>query len=357
MQISANDWLKYIRKLSAIDGKAANLMQSWMVANGLGDTGAMISYAHALSTKYGEAAASLACEMYDAVAAAQGASVAAAEPAATATYQETARAVMGTLKNQRNTVPDTVGRLVKQAGADTTLKNAARDGAQFAWVPHGDTCAFCMMLASRGWQRMSKKALRGGHAEHIHAHCDCTYAIRFGDSGGVEGYDPDRYLDAYENAEGATWQDKVNAMRREQYAEHKDAINAQKRAAYAASKEGLSGSRDGGIIKKKTAAMPASIEIQISDKQFGKKVGKHAVDFGLNPSKEADRAQFRKIINEIYSTADEVRVGNWRGQDGDVLFYIKGEDVLVMRENGAYITTLRGGVNNARVKNARKRSV
>ena len=231
MKISARDWLQYIRKLSAIDGKAATLMQSWMVANGLGDTDAMISYAHAPSTK------SLACEMYDAVAAAQGVAVSPAEPAATATYQETARAVMGTLKNQRNTVPDTVGRLVKQAGADTTLQNAVRDGAQFAWVPHGDTCAFCMMLASNGWQYMSKKALRGGHAEHIHPHCDCTYAIRFGDSGGVEGYDPDRYLELYENADGATWQDKVNSMRRDQYAENKDAINAQKRAAYAARQE------------------------------------------------------------------------------------------------------------------------
>ena len=238
MKLSASDWLRYIRRLSAINEKAAKLMQSWMVVNGLGDTNALINYAFSLSTKYGEAAASLACEMYDAVAASQGATVAAAEPAATATYQETALAVMGTLKNQRNTVPDTVGRLVKQAGADTTLQNAARDGAQFAWVPHGgETCAFCMMLASRGWQRQSRKALQGGHAEHIHSHCQCEYAIRFGDSGGVEGYDPDRYLDAYKNADGATWEDKVNAMRREQYAENKDAINAQKRAAYAARKE------------------------------------------------------------------------------------------------------------------------
>ena len=46
-----------------------------------------------------------------------------------------------------------VSRLVKRAGADTTLKNAQRDGAEFAWVPHGDSCAFCLTLASRGWQR------------------------------------------------------------------------------------------------------------------------------------------------------------------------------------------------------------
>lgn len=237
MKISANDWLKYIRKLSAINAAAAKRMQSWMVANGLGNAEEMIAYAHALTTRYGEAAASLACEMYDTVAAAHGVAVAPAEPAATATYQETAKAVMGALKNQRTTVQGTVGRLVKQAEADTTLKNAARDGAQFAWVPHGDTCAFCTMLASNGWQYMSKKALRGGHAEHIHPHCDCTYAIRFGDSGGVEGYDPDVYLETYENADGATWQDKVNSMRREQYAADPEKYLAPKRAAYAARQE------------------------------------------------------------------------------------------------------------------------
>lgn len=241
MKLSVLDWKRYIEKLTRINQAAANKMNDWMLSRmvkvGFGTSEDMIAYAYGLATKYGEAAAALACEMYDAVAAAQGVSVPLAEPAATATYSETAKAVRGTLSNQRNSVPDTVGRLVKQAGADTTLKNAARDGAQFAWIPNGDTCAFCMMLASNGWQYMSKDALRNGHAEHIHPHCDCEYAIRFSGSGGVEGYDPDRYLDAYNDADGATWQDKVNAMRREQYAENKDAINAQKRAAYAARKE------------------------------------------------------------------------------------------------------------------------
>lgn len=75
-----------------------------------------------------------------------------------------------------------------------------RNGAEFAWVPHGDTCAFCTMLASRGWQRASKKALKNGHAEHIHAHCDCEYAVRFGRESSVKGYDPDEYLRRYRAA-------------------------------------------------------------------------------------------------------------------------------------------------------------
>ena len=54
------------------------------------------------------------------------------------------------------------------------LKNAVRDGAEWAWVPHGDTCPFCITLASNGWQKASRKVLKGGHAEHIHANCDCA---------------------------------------------------------------------------------------------------------------------------------------------------------------------------------------
>ena len=47
-----------------------------------------------------------------------------------------------------------VSRLVKRAGADTTPHNAVRDGAEWAWVPHGDACPFCRMLAYNGWLRV-----------------------------------------------------------------------------------------------------------------------------------------------------------------------------------------------------------
>lgn len=104
--------------------------------------------------------------------------------------------------------------MTKQVGADTTLKNALRDGAQFAWIPSGDTCAFCITLASRGWQNVSKKTLRNGHAEHIHAHCDCQYAVRFDKNSNVEGYDPDKYLDMYYSAEGKNPKEKINSLRR-----------------------------------------------------------------------------------------------------------------------------------------------
>ena len=71
--------------------------------------------------------------------------------------------------------------------------------------------------------------LKNGHAEHIHTHCDCEYAVRFDDESGVRGYDPDAYYRRYRAAEGDTWQEKLNSMRREQYAANPDKYRAQQR--------------------------------------------------------------------------------------------------------------------------------
>lgn len=240
MTITRSVWSKYIASLRKVNDEAARLAIRYLETH---DTvtqagiDALIEYCYGLATKYGEAAAELAAQMYDALALATGASVAPAVPAATATMQETAKAVVGTMKTGNNEiVSSAVGRLVKMAGVDTTMQNALRDGAEWAWIPVGDTCAFCITLASRGWQRASKKAIRGGHAEHIHANCDCTYAIRFDDSE-VEGFDPRKYEEMYYDADGKKPQDRINAMRREFYAQNKDEINAQKRSAYEKRKE------------------------------------------------------------------------------------------------------------------------
>ena len=251
-------WRRYASLQFKIQTEAADLMRDYINQNGFADRDAAIAYAYGLATKYGEAAAAAACEMYDRSAELAGVTVPAAEPAETATLAETAESINGILKRSENTemLSSAVGRLAKLAGADTTLKNARRDGAEWAWVPVGDTCAFCIMLASNGWQHQSTKALKGGHAQHIHANCDCQYAVRFGGKGGPAGYDEKTYerlyygadLDHWNTPDGKPpaghdrvkrpeWQERLDAMRREAYAENKAEINAQTRSAYAKRRE------------------------------------------------------------------------------------------------------------------------
>lgn len=238
MIVSLKSWLDFIQKLGALDDKAAKLIVDYMSEHSVlddDDKRAFLDYAYAVATKYGEASSSLACDLYDMMAEAQNAHVPPAVPAPTPTYSEVARTVNGASMHSQNPeyIGGSVGTLVKRTGVDTTLNNALRDGAEWAWIPHGDTCPFCLMLASNGWQRASKKALRNGHANHIHANCDCTYAIRFDGESTIEGYDPEALYEQYKNAEGRSGTDKINYLRRKKYAANKDVINAQKRAAYA----------------------------------------------------------------------------------------------------------------------------
>lgn len=214
MEIPRKAWQNYISKLSKINKKAAQIMTDWIDVNGYDSIENMIAVANGLTQKYGEASAALACEMYDSIAAASGVAVPPAIPAEVMPEEYVAQAVRKTVDQAPTTVPNVVGRMVKQAGADTMLQNARRGGAQFAWIPSGDTCAFCITLASRGWQYMRKNALKNGHAEHIHSNCDCEYAIRFSEKDDVAGYDPQKYEEMYRNADGNTPQEKINAMRR-----------------------------------------------------------------------------------------------------------------------------------------------
>lgn len=242
MIISQSDWSGYRDKQKSIREKAASLMQAWIDKNGLADRYAMTQYAAALIDKYGEAAGALACDMYDELAVAQGVTLPAAVPAPLYGFGEVAKAINGSLLQSETglKVPQVVERMTKQAGADTMLKNAKRDRAEWAWVPSGDTCAFCITLASRGWQHASKAAMKGGHAEHIHANCDCEYVIRFDGKSSVKGYDPDKYLEMYYGAYIGEYENEnmartkkrqdgfsnaqINALRRELYANKKASI-------------------------------------------------------------------------------------------------------------------------------------
>lgn len=275
LTLSLDEWARFRDALKKIDDKAADEFRDAIFSLkgkykgvGLGNIPReeLIGYAFALATKYGEASAAVSAEMYDAVAALQGMNLLPAVPAPTATYAETAKMIDGILKKSINEdmLIGGLTRLVKMAGTDTTLMNAHRDkpsgagsrkkksGAMVAWVPSGDTCAFCITLAARGWQAQSEWAANN-HSEHIHSNCDCTYMVRFNDDLSYEGYDPEKYLEMYnagadvpfENEEdshptnNSLTRQKINGMRRANYAQNKDKINAQHREAYALRKEAI----------------------------------------------------------------------------------------------------------------------
>lgn len=109
------------------------------------------------------------------------------------------------------------------------------------------------------------------------------------------------------------------------------------------------------VAKNDDLGYNESGEIVFNSKQFGRKAGKHMADFNLDPKSNEDRERFEAIINEITNNYDEaVPSVLWRDQDEPVTAYIKGNDAVIVSKEGEFITVLKGGKSNARIKNARK---
>lgn len=258
MVITDVQWQWFIQKLKSLDDAAAREISQFVIKQNLYDpasrtytlTDDVIQYAYGIATKYGEASSALTAEMYDRIAELSSVMVPQAIPAPTSGFYEVERNIRAAYaQSQRiETLGATTGRMVKQAGQDTLLQNAKRDGAEVAWIPSGDTCAFCVSLASRGWREVSNGMIKLGHAEHIHSNCDCSYGVRFDGLSGVSGYNPAEYLEMYYGApldgQNPTAKNRINAMRRAAYAKNKEEINAQKRDAYAKRKERESSSAE-----------------------------------------------------------------------------------------------------------------
>lgn len=87
---------------------------------------------------------------------------------------------------------DVVADQVSRQARDTIVRNlgmeTAVDNVGYARVPVGDTCAFCIMLASRGFVYTSKKAaVRTRTGEKYHDNCNCV-AVPFHKADTIPGY-------------------------------------------------------------------------------------------------------------------------------------------------------------------------
>lgn len=97
-------------------------------------------------------------------------------------------------------------RLVKARGRQTIEENVRLDPAQarYARVPTGpSTCAFCLMVASRGAVYASEQTAGGNY----HDHCDCVPTPVWGDIDLARlkrdnDYDPDSLAAKYRDAAG-----------------------------------------------------------------------------------------------------------------------------------------------------------
>lgn len=113
-------------------------------------------------------------------------------------------------------IQQVVDRLVKQTARNTIHQACERDGVAYARVPSGsETCAFCLMLASRGAVYWSEESA-GGDGNKYHGQCDCVPTPMMPGDEYPDGYDPDSMYDMYlaVHESGMTGAEAAAAMRR-----------------------------------------------------------------------------------------------------------------------------------------------
>lgn len=122
-----------------------------------------------------------------------------------------------------------VQNLIQTVGRLTMQRAVANDPTKPRWarVPRGaKTCAFCLMLASRGFAYLSEDA--AGRQMQYHADCDCDIVPSWG-SVKLKDYDPDKYYEMYQAAEAAAgengdWHDALAQLRRIYHDDVKDGV-------------------------------------------------------------------------------------------------------------------------------------
>ena len=75
-----------------------------------------------------------------------------------------------------------IQRHIKYSSRDTVRQNVRADPAKprYARVPRGRiTCAFCLMLSSRGYVYLDAKTAGREDPSHYHGHCDCEVVAEF----------------------------------------------------------------------------------------------------------------------------------------------------------------------------------
>ena len=172
---------------------------------------------------YGDAASSLACELFDSVMEAEGVAVPSAqvydgyrEAAVEGTVRRTVGDVDGS-QESLDAFKKSVGQLAEnetrraasstiEQNVERTSKTKAGRNVRYARVPmKGIPCEWCAMLASRGFvYRSSERAEAASHH-----HCSCTIVPGVQGKTQVADYDPDHYYDVWKNREKYEIQEQV----------------------------------------------------------------------------------------------------------------------------------------------------
>lgn len=174
---------------------------------------ALLDFVPALVREYGDVAAAAAADWYEQLRAAAVSGNYRAVTGGVISVDQVSQSVRYAAGHLFTDTPEqalavingSVQRFVQYSGRETVARNVARDKSRprFARVPAGaTTCAFCSLVASRGFVYHSKKT--AGETHKYHDDCDCQIVPSWDESPFIDGYDPDALYDQYMTAREAS---------------------------------------------------------------------------------------------------------------------------------------------------------
>ena len=105
----------------------------------------------------------------------------------------------------RNFLETEINNSIRQTGYENLWRDYERGlcAGRWARVPVGDTCAWCLMLASNGAWYLSKQSALGSNGGHYHDNCNCI-AVYHADANDIPNYkNLLQYKSMYYNARNA----------------------------------------------------------------------------------------------------------------------------------------------------------
>lgn len=216
---------------------------------------------------------------------------------------------------------------------ETIIANVGRDrdkGAMFARVPTGtETCAFCLMLASRGAVYHSRKT--AGEWGRFHRGCDCKVVPSFeGDPDAelVQGVKPRELYARYkqfkeiDETEGLSSAEKDELKRK-----ILDGGKASERSVIRMLKSGE-------IEDASDVHVPTSSEVPnwLSGTSRNRHAKRHAAEYGIDYRSKDGQEEYNRIMSEVIDAADSVVLFDGiGGQNGQVCaVYFRGVDIAVV---------------------------
>ncbi len=197
----------YAAKQRVVSDAAEEVLGQWLAANPGATLAEVTEEVIAIAGQYGSAAAEMAVEFYADWREAALEIVDWEPEPATVRPDKYITKMVGNFYDPSDQflsgLLDAVNVAVQQVGRDTIVRNAKRDPAKARWarVPIGKTCAWCLMLASRGAAYLTKQSA-GGASNVYHPSCDCQPVPVWPGKGGKykAPYNEEKLTDIYQQA-------------------------------------------------------------------------------------------------------------------------------------------------------------